>query len=229
MQSKLVRFSSLLAPVVVLSASACSAAQEAPAAQVQLDGDVAKAQAQALSAAVASAQVDDGLAIAESLAAAAGASAALVPDAKAGVVSKLTRTSTTCVCDLATKTCTFSKCTLGSATVSGTLSWTGTTIRSSKLSFDIPATSKNLGAGYVMVDTSLVYGDGQIAGSLHTTGSASVDSVIYRWDSTIDVNDVTFTTAAFTGGSIDVGAAVTMDSAATGTKTFEASGVVALP
>ncbi len=229
MQSKLVRFTSLFAPVVVLFAPACALPEASPAAQVELDGEVAKAQAQALSAAVASAQVDDGLAIAESLAAAAGASAALVPEARAGVVSKLTRTSTTCACDVATRTCTFSKCTIGDAIVSGALSWTGGTIRSSKLAVEIPPTSRVVGAGYVMVDASLVYGAGRIAGSLHTTGSAAVDAVVYRWDSTIDVNDVTFTSTAFTGGSIDVGAAVTMDSVTTGARTFETSGVVALP
>jgi hypothetical protein len=211
---------------LALVVTACSVTQETTPANVQLDADIAKSQASALSTAVASAEAGDGIALAEELASVGDMAAALVPDTKKGARDRIKRATTTCSCS--EQSCAFAGCTLGAAKVSGSLSWAGGRIHCEKLAFDVAATSSSIGAARVEVSCDLTYATGHVAGSLKTTGNAVVDDVSYAWDAKLAINDVTFTSTTFTGGSLDVGAAVTTFSEDDGSKSFSASAVVSL-
>jgi len=219
--------SSVLALASVLPALACSVTHETTPVQVQLDGDVAKSQASALSTAATAATSDDGVAVAESFARAADTAAALVPKAKRGGRARLLRSSTSCACDAASRTCTFAGCSIGNATLSGTVAWGDGKITCDSLSVDVAATGSLEGAK-ASVECSIAYGPGEVSGSLHTTGTATVDGTTYAWDATITAKDVTFASGAFTGGSIDAKAEVTMTSSSE-TQRLEGVATVALP
>lgn len=210
-------------------ASACSVSQETTPAQVELDGTVAKSQASALSTAAASAEANDGVSIAQALASIGDTAAALVPQAKEGGQRRIARTTTTCTCAAATKSCSFAGCTIGNATLTGSLSWADGHITCSNVVVDVAATSATVGAAHVTLACALSYTSATIEGDLHTTGQAVVDGVTYGWDASVSANDVTFTKAAFTGGSVDVHADVTMTSKTEAEKSFTAAAVVALP
>lgn len=220
-----------LAVLAALAAavSACAVTQETKPVEVALDGDVARSQASALSAAVAAAQADDGVAVAEALGAVGDAAAALAPPAKDGARERVRRLSTTCACPKGARSCVLDGCTIGTARVRGALSWSGGRVACEGLTFDVAATSTSVGAAHVAVDCAFTYAEGSLDGSLRTTGDAVVDGVTYAWDATLAARDVTFTSRAFTGGSVDVTASVTMSSAADGERRFSASGVVRLP
>lgn len=220
-----------LIALVVCSAvvAGCAVTQETTPVQVQLDGSVAKAQASALSTAVASANANDGIGIAQAVASIGDVSAALLPPTKSGGKQRITPASTTCTCDAAAKSCTFSACTIGAATVTGSLSWSGGQILCSGLKFEVPATSAALGAATIAVDCAVTYGATQLAGNLSTTGTAVVDTVTYAWSAKLDATDVTFTTSAFTGGSIAVDATVTSSSVSAADQTYAAAATIALP
>ncbi len=222
MHSKLVAVVS-----VMLAVSACQVSQETKPAEVQLDGDLARSQVSALSTAVTSAESDDGLAIAEALAEIGDDAVALVPEAKGGAKKRWRRASTSCGCKGSAQSCTFDHCTIGNATVSGTLSWKAGEIRCTGLTFDIA--EPTLGSAHVAVDCSLSHAPGKLGGKLHTTGNAVVEGVTYTWDATIAANAVTFTSRSFTGGSVDVSAAVSMSSADEADRSFQASAVLTLP
>ena len=209
--------------------SACAVTQETKPVEVQLDATVAKSQASALSTAVASANADDGVSIAEALASVGDVAAALLPPTKNGAQRRVKQVSTTCACDAATKTCTFDACTLGSATVSGVLSWGGGQITCTGLKFEVAAASATVGAASVSVECAVTYGTAQLAGNLRTTGSAVVEGVTYAWDATLEASAVTFTTSAFTGGSLTASATVTSSSSSAADKTYAANATIALP
>jgi len=215
--------------VCTVVVSACAVSQETTPAEVQLDGTVAKAQASALSTAVASANADDGIAIAEAVASVGDVAAALLPPTKNGGRQRVKVSSTTCTCDTSTKNCTFDACTIAGATVSGTLSWAAGQIRCTDLSFEIPATSAAVGAASVNLACAITYSTTQLSGSLSTTGSAVVEGVTYGWSAKLAATDVTFTTAAFTGGSLAASASVTSSSSATAPQTYSANATIALP
>lgn len=73
------------------------------------------------------------------------------------------------------------------------------------------------------------YATGSIDGALHTTGSTEVNDVAYGWDASLTASDVTWSSKAFTAGTVDVVASVTTTSAAEGTDTFHATGSVSFP
>jgi hypothetical protein len=209
--------------------SACAVTQESKPVEVQLDAAVAKSQASALSTAVASANADDGLSIAEAVASVGDVAAALLPPTKSGGQRRVKQSATTCTCDAATKSCVFAACTLGSATVSGALSWADGQIRCTGLTLEVAATSSAIGAASVNVDCAITYGTAQLAGNLKTTGSAVVEGITYSWDATLTASDVTFTTSAFTGGSLSANATVTSSSSSAADKSYTASATIALP
>lgn len=220
----------LIALIVCSGAlSACAVTQESKPATVQLDGSVAKSQASALSTAVASANADDGVSIAEALASVGDVASALLPPTRNGGQRRVKQTTTTCTCDAATKSCAFAGCTIGSATVSGALSWADGQILCTGLKFEVPATSSSVGAASVSVECAVTYGTAQLAGSLRTTGTAEVQGVTYTWDAALEATGVTFTTSAFTGGSITASATVTSSSSTAAEQTYAASATLALP
>lgn len=208
----------------LLLASACSVTQETKPVEVELDDDIAKTQASALSSAVASAESHDGIAIAEALESVGDIAAALAPPTKNGGRRRLLRSTTTCSCTVETQSCTFDGCVIGNATVSGALSWSRGEIRCEALSFDVAATSEAIGAAKVSLDCALTYSSGRLAGTVTTKGHATVEDVAYTWSASLAVNDLTFTKTAFTGGSVGVSASVS-----DGERAYEASAIVALP
>lgn len=213
----------------LLSSSACAVTQETKPVAVQLDGSVAKSQASALSTAVASANADDGVAIAEAVASVGDVASALLPPTKGGGQRRVKHTTTTCTCDATTKSCAFAGCTIGSATVSGSLSWADGKITCTGLKFEVPATSSVVGAASVNLECAITYGAAQLAGTLETTGTAEVQGTTYTWDASLEATDVTFTTSAFTGGSIAANATVTSSSASATAQTYAASATISLP
>lgn len=235
-------FFGTFALVGAILVAGCSSTTTTKAAQVDLDEDVAKSQASALSTAVTSAEANDGAGIAEALASLGNTAAALVPAGKNASRSQVRGSgSKTCTCASGASSCTFSSCAIGAATVSGSLSWESGALRCDGLTFDVGAlgnvsaraagtsASATIGATHIAVDCAITYSSGNVAGTIHTTGSTTVDGVDYTWDATITANAVTFTSSAFTGGSIDVAANVTSASESKGTQEYAANAVVSLP
>lgn len=218
----------LTALLLTTSFLACAVSTETTAAEVQLDDEVAKTQASALPSAVASAQANDGVALAEAVASVGRVAAALVPAAKDGARAMRGPAASTCTCPAGGTSCTFEKCTIGAAVVSGKVSWGGGKIACTDLTFDAPPLSKEVGATYVALDCDLAYSAGRVAGDLHTTGSSVVEGVTYRWNASLVANDLSFSTTTLTGGTLDVSAAVTVAASAS-EKSYSATAEVALP
>lgn len=202
---------------------ACTVTNETTPAKVELDATVAKTQASALTAAVTAAESSDGAAIADAIAKVGDVTAALVPATKAGARSLMLGASSTCSCPSGATSCTFAACTIGDATVSGTVSWTDGTITCTNLAFDAAATA------HVEITCALTYTSGDIGGTIRTTGSATVSGTAYGWDATLTAKDITFTSSALTGGGLEVAVTVTTDTTAGGEKSYSASAVVTLP
>lgn len=205
--------------VFVTSATvvACAVHHETTPASVELDASVARSQASALTAAVTAAQGSDGAAIADAMGRVGDLAAGLVPETRGGMRRR--GASTTCSCPSGSTTCTFSACTIGDATVTGSVSWADGAITCTNLALDAPA-------AHVEVDCALTYATGTIAGTVHTTGSATVSGTTYGWDANLTAKAITFTSSALTGGSLDVSATVTSGADAT---SYTASAVVTLP
>lgn len=207
--------------VFVTSATmiACAVNHETTPANVELDASVARSQASALTAAVTAAQASDGAGIADAIGRVGDLAAGLVPETKGG--ARRRGASTTCSCPSGATTCTFSACTIGDATVSGSVSWADGAITCTNLALDAPA-------AHVEVDCALTYAAGTIAGTVHTTGNATVSSTTYTWDASLTAKAITFTSSALTGGSLDVSATVTTGADADA-KSYTASATVTLP
>ncbi len=206
----------------------CAVNQETQPATVALDEAIARTQASALTAAIASAEADDGIGIAESVATISDDAAALLPPTKKGARRRVGTPETTCTCDTAARSCVFDGCTIGKATVSGSLSWSDGQIRCQGLTFSLGATSSDVGAASLTVDCAITYATGELSGELRATGSATVEGVDYTWDATLDATDVTFTPSAFLGGALSVSATVSSSSEEEA-KTYSASAAITLP
>jgi hypothetical protein len=65
--------------------------------------------------------------------------------------------------------------------------------------------------------------------SEHDADPQQVDGVTYAWSAKLDATDVTFTTTAFTGGSIAASATVTSSGSTAASQTYAANATIALP
>lgn len=227
----------MLFPALAVVAVACS---ESPSSsELTIDPAVVKSQSSALASAVTSAESSEGPDIAAELATIGNTASALIPRTRGAARGQMTRGSgNTCRCGTAAqKTCTFDACSVGTATVSGTVSWADGKLACTDLVFEIAALGNTrvegesvaIGATHIAVTCSFAYGGGTLDGTLRTTGSTTVNDVTYGWDASLTASDVTLSSRSFTGGSVDVAATVTTSSAAEGTDTFRAKGSVAFP
>lgn len=219
-----------------IAVSACGETRDS--SEVSIDASVVKTQSSALASAVTAAQSNGGANIAEQLSDIGNTAAALIPRTKGASRAQMKGGASTCSCPTAAqKTCTFSSCKIGSATASGTISWAGGKLVCTNLTFDVAATgqtqvegqSVRIGATHIAVTCDFTYGTGTLDGSLRATGSTEVNDVAYSWDAALTASDVTWTSKAFTAGTVDVGATVTTVSDAEGTDTFHASGSMTFP
>jgi hypothetical protein len=219
-----------------IAVSACGKSQDS--SEMSIDSAVVKSQSSALATAVSSAENDGGANIAEQLSEIGNTAAALIPRTKGASRAQLKGAASTCRCATAAqKTCTFSSCKIGTATASGTVSWAGGKLVCSNVTFDVPATgetqvegeSVTIGATHIAVTCDFTYATGSLDGTLHASGTTTVNGVDYAWDASLAASDLAWRAKTFTGGSVDVGATVTTSSQAEGTDTFHASGSVSFP
>jgi hypothetical protein len=210
-------------------ASACAVTHETTAARVQLDEGVAKAQASALEAAVAGASAGDGVSVADAIARIGDTASALVPQTKRGAGHRPSSGSTTCACDASAKRCSFAGCTIRGAVVRGALSWGGGRIVCSDLEVDVAEGTSPVGTAHATLACDLTFDASHVAGTVRTTGSATVAGATYAWDATLTANHVTIAAGSFTGGSLDAQASVSVTDGADATKDYAATAEVALP
>ncbi len=218
-----------------LALVACGDTQDS--SEVTIDSAVVKSQSSALVTAVSSAGTNGGANIAAQLSEIGNTATSLIPRTK-GAARGALEGETTCACPTAAqKTCTFSSCKIGTATASGTISWSSGKLVCTNLVFDVPAVgttqvsgqSVTIGASHIAVTCSFTYGSSSLDGTLRTTGSTEVNDVAYTWDASLTANDLAWSTKAFTAGTVDVDATVDTSSAAEGDDSFHAAGSVSFP
>ena len=221
---------------IALIVAACGETQDS--SEVTIDSAVVKSQSSALASAISAAETNGGANIAEQLSDIGNTAAALIPRTKGASRAQMKGSASTCTCPTAaSKTCTFTNCKIGSASASGTISWADGKLVCTDLTFDVAAIgetrvegqSVTIGATQIKVTCDFTYAKGTLDGSLRATGSTEVNDVAYRWDASLTASDVTWSSKAFTAGTVSVGATVTTSSDAEGSDTFHASGSVSFP
>lgn len=210
-------------------ASGCAVSHETTAARVQLDEGVAKTQASALAAAITAANASDGVSVADAIARIGDTAAALVPQSKEGAGHRPAAGGSTCACDAEAKRCTFAGCTLRSAVLTGSISWSDGRLVCEGLEVDVAEGTSPMGTAHASLACDVTWDARRVAGTVRTTGSSVVSGTTYAWDATLTASDVTMEAGSFTGGTLEATASVSVTTRATATKDYAAAAVVTLP
>lgn len=198
----------------LLGLLACGQTQPS-SSEVTLDSSVVKSQSSALAAAATAAENDEGTTVSSQIGSIGNNIASLLPRTANGAKGRSSSPIAT----------------------GGSVSWSDGKITCTDLTFDvkdlgttvIDGESLKIGASHVAVTCSFTYGKGTLAGSLHATGSTTVNDVAYTWDATMTATDVTFTAREFTAGTVAVDATITTSSETDGSESFHAVGSVTFP